>query len=165
MLLQCRWALTYYAAAPGAPVDAIACLNLFDFGNGLDGLQISRFALIARLSRAGICLLKPVHWLRLSFTLFGAFNKLMDRRDTEFQALWDADPIPPRLVSLRFLSSNMTTAPAIPFERNRTPALVINQCLDEMVSAAVTYRNYECLGGEKDHLEIPFGHWSSQPEL
>jgi CSLREA domain-containing protein len=34
-------ALTYYAAAAGAPVEAIACLNLFDFGNGADGLQIS----------------------------------------------------------------------------------------------------------------------------
>ena len=31
-------ALTYYAAAKDAPVDRIVSLNLFDFGNGLDGL-------------------------------------------------------------------------------------------------------------------------------
>lgn len=41
-------ALTYYAAAAGASVDAVACLNLFDFGNGADGISISRLAFFAQ---------------------------------------------------------------------------------------------------------------------
>ena len=164
-------ALTYYAAAAGASANAIACLNLFDFGNGTDGIQISRvaflsrYAAIVRLLKAGNVLLKPLHWLRIPFNWIGAFDKLMDERDAEFQTRWDADPIPPRLVSLRLLASNMTTAPAIAFEENRVPVLVINQSLDKMVDVDVTRHNYERLSGPKRYLEVPFGHWSSQPEF
>jgi len=45
------------------------------------------------------------------------------------------------------------------------PVLVINQSLDRMVDANVTRNNYERLGGPKRYLEVPFGHWSSQPEF
>lgn len=162
-------ALTYYAAAAGAPAHAIACLNLFDFGNGADGIQISRVAFlsrygaIVRLLKAGNAILRPLQWVQIPFNWVGAFDKLMDERDAEFQAQWDADPIPPRLVSLRSLASNMTTPPAIPFEKNRVPVLVINQSLDKMVDVSVTRCNYERLGGPKRYVEVPFGHWSSQP--
>jgi alpha-beta hydrolase superfamily lysophospholipase len=164
-------ALTYYAAAAGASAKAIVCLNLFDFGNGTDGMKISRLAFlarytaVARLLKAGSSLLKPLHWLRIPFNWIGAFDKLMDERDAEFQAQWDADPVPPRLVSLRSLASNMATAPAVCFEENRVPVLVINQKLDRMVDASVTRHNYERLSGPKRYLEISFGHWSSQPEF
>jgi len=164
-------ALTYYAASAGAPADAVACLNLFDFGNGLDGMAISRMAplasspAIARLMKAGIVFFTPFHSLRIPFNWLGAFNHLMDDRDAVFQAQWNADPIPPRLVSLRSLASNVSTSPAVPFERNRVPVLVINQSLDRMVDANVTRNNYERLGGPKRYLEVPFGHWSSQPEF
>jgi alpha-beta hydrolase superfamily lysophospholipase len=164
-------ALTYYAAAAGAPVNAIACLNLFDFGNGMDGISISRFASFARypaiikLLQVGMMFLKPLHGIRIPFNWVGAFDKLMDERDKEFQSQWDADSVPPRLVSLRSLASNMTTAPTISFEENRVPVLVINQSLDKMVDIRVTKHNYERLGGPKHHLEVPFGHWSSQPQF
>ena len=164
-------ALTYYAAAAGTSARAIACLNLFNFENGIDGIQISRVAFLSRCNaivkmlRIGNVLLKPIHRLRLPFHWIGAFDKLMDERDAEFQAQWDADPVPPRLVSLRSLASNMTTAPAIPFEKNQVPALVINQSLDKMVNPGVTRRNYEKLSGLKHYIEIPFGHWSNQPEF
>jgi alpha-beta hydrolase superfamily lysophospholipase len=164
-------ALTYYAASAGAPANAIACLNLFDFGNGADGLQISRIAFLARspaigrILKVGVALLKPFHWLRIPFNWVGAFDKLMDERDAEFQSQWDADPIPPRLVSLRSLASNMCTTPAISFEKNQVPVLVINQSLDKMVDVNVTRHNYERLNGPKRYLEVPLGHWSSQPEF
>jgi len=163
--------LTYYAATAGAPVEGIACLNLFDFGNGTDGLKISRMAFfalsttISRLFKQGTVLLKPFHSVQIPFNWVGAFDKLMDERDTEFQALWDADPVPPRRVSLRSLASNMITSPAIPFEENRLPVLVINQSLDQMVDVDVTRQNYEQLGGLKHYIEVPFGHWSSQSEF
>lgn len=163
-------ALTYYAAAAGARVNAIACLNLFDFGNGIDGIKISRFALLSRYPvvvktiKAGIQFLKPLRRLRIPFSWVGVFDKLMDDRNAKFQAQWNADPIPPRLVSLRSLASNMHTNPAISFEENQIPVLVLNQSLDSMVVVHVTRHNYERLSGEKCYSEIPFGRWSGQPE-
>lgn len=164
-------ALTYYAAAAGAPVEAIACLNLFDFGNGTDGLSISRLARLADSGlfvkgiNFGMRLLKPIGWLHIPFNWLGAFDKLMDARDQDFQSQWDADPIPPRLVSLRSLVSNLNTPPAISFERNQIPVLVINQNQDQMVDPRATRQNFERLKPPKEYLEIPFGHWSSQPEF
>ena len=162
-------AYTAYAAA-GAPVNAMTCLNLFDFGRLTDGLGVSRLASlgavpqIPELLAASLRVLAvPLGWLRQPFGLFGAFDQLMDQRDGDFQRRWDADPIPPRLVSLRSLASTMITPPAIPFERNPVPTLVINQAADRMVHPAVTRGNYQRLGGPKRYLEIPFGHWSSQP--
>ena len=155
-------ALTYYAAVAGAPVVAIACLNLFDFGNGRDGLLISRLAplaksaLLARLLTRGMQLLKPLGWLRIPFNWLGAFDKLMDDRDREFQAQWHADPIPPRLVSLHALASNLNTSPAIPFEDSPIPVLVINQKYDQMVDPQATRQNYERLKAPKNYLEVPF---------
>jgi alpha-beta hydrolase superfamily lysophospholipase len=162
-------AYTYYAAAAGAPALAIACLNLFDFGNPAGGLAISRlsglrrYPALAGLVTGSLKLSAPLGWMRLPFAWFGAFDRLMDARDAPFQARWDADPIPPRLVALRSLASTLSTPPAVPFEHNRTPVLVINQALDRMVDPAATRRSYERLGGPKRYLEIPFGHWSSQP--
>ncbi len=162
-------ALTYYAASAGAPVEAITCLNLFDFGNGKDGLQISRLSMLAQndlftnLIQLQMRLLKPLYWLRIPFNWMGAFDKLMDERDADFQRQWDADPIPPRLVSLRSLASNLTTPPTIPIAENQVPTLVINKQHEQMVDVNVTHHNYERLGGEKQYLEIPFGHWSSRP--
>ncbi|MBI5118137.1 alpha/beta fold hydrolase [Candidatus Poribacteria bacterium] len=164
-------ALTYYAATSGAPADAIACLNLFDFGNGTDGIRISRLACLARYSsiikllNTGMILLSPLAGMRVPFRWMGAFEKLMDERDSVFQGQWDADPVPPRLVSIRSLASNLTTAPRIVFENNRLPVLVINQSLDRMVDSDVTRRNYERLKGPKRYFEVSFGHWSSQPEF
>jgi hypothetical protein len=35
----------------------------------------------------------------------------------------------------------------------------------EMIDPGVTKHNYERIGGPKRYLEVPFGHWSSQPEF
>jgi pimeloyl-ACP methyl ester carboxylesterase len=119
----------------------------------------------SKMFRDGLALLTPLYWLRIPFGWLEDFDKLMDARDAEFQRRWAADPIPPRLVSLRSIASNLTTAPAVPFEQNRVPTLVINQSRDQLTDPAVTRRNYDRLGGPKEYLEIPFGHWSSQPDF
>ncbi|HMQ34478.1 MAG TPA: alpha/beta fold hydrolase [Chloroflexaceae bacterium] len=161
-------ALSYYAAAAGAPVAAIACLNLFDFG-GDDALRFSRLAPLAALPggpglvRALLRLLRPVDWLRLPGRWLARFDRLMDDRDAAFQRRWDADPIPPARLSLRQVASNLTTPPAVPFERNTVPTLVLNQARDRMVDPAITRRNYERLGGPKRYAELDYGHWSSAP--
>lgn len=164
-------ALTYYAAAAGAPVEKIACLNLFNCGNGVDGLELSRFSFITNfpmLFKLMIWLMNVLQFVRfprMRYSWFGRFNRLMDDRDTGFQKLWDADPVPPRLISLRSLSSMLNIPPAIPFAENTIPTLVINQAQDRMVDPYVTYRNYLKLGGKKQYLEISYGHWSSKMEF
>lgn len=163
-------ALSYYAAAAGAPAQAIACVNLYDFGGG-DALEFSRLAPLAQ-SATGVCWLRtalkwltPFNRLRVPSNWLARFDKLMDARDAKFQQQWDDDPIPPRLLSLRAIASNLNTPPTVPFEHNRVPTLVINQALDQMTDPAITQRNYERLGGPKRYQEIPFGHWSREPEF
>jgi alpha-beta hydrolase superfamily lysophospholipase len=162
-------ALTYYAAAKDAPVDRIVSLNLFDFGNGLDGLLISRFSSLAKINRFqkffGFAMRNSriIGKLRIPFNWVGAFDKLMDERDFDFQKKWEEDPVPPRFISLRSLASNLETPPEIKFKDNEIPILVINQTYDKMVDPLATKQNFERLGGEKKYLEIPFGHWSNQP--
>jgi len=163
--------LTYYAASAGAPVKAIACVNLFDYSNIIDGLGVSRLAWMTKITwlprMVGklLPLLSPFAWLRIPFKWFGVMEKIIDKRNPVFQALWDADPFPNRLVSIRALLSLSITPPAVPFEENTKPVLVINQTLDEMTDPSVTRRNYERMGGPKDYLEIPFGHWSNDPDF
>lgn len=162
--------LAYYAQAAGAPAQAIACLNLFDFGKLADGLAISRLAPMAtlpgvvRLLPALVATAPVIGWLRVPFNWVGKFEDLVDERDVALQAKWSADPIPPRLISVRALASMAVTPPAIPLEQNTIPALVLNQGGDRMVDPAVTRRNYERLGGPKHYVELEgFGHWSQQP--
>lgn len=162
--------LTYYAAAAGAPVSAIACLNLLDL-NTDDILLFSRMAPLTKipfasqLMQSSMGLLKPFEQLHIPYKWIGVFEKLMDERDSMFQAQWDADPVPPRTLSLRGLRSMSAFPPVVPFEANTIPTLVLNQRFDKMVDPAATRRNYERLGGKKRYLELPFGHWSSQPEF
>ena len=88
-------------------------------------------------------------------------EKIMDAREPEFLSLWMADPYPNRYVTLRTYLSLFFTPPAVRFENNAIPTLVINQAMDEMTDPAVTRRNFERLGGPKRYLEIPFGHFSN----
>jgi pimeloyl-ACP methyl ester carboxylesterase len=161
-------ALSYYAAAAGAPASAIACLNLFDFGSD-DALHFSRLAPLAafaggpKLARTLLALLRPLDWIRLPAHALARFDKLMDDRDAAFQRQWQADPIPPTRLSLRQVASNLTTPPAVPFEHNTVPTLVLNQARDRMVDPAITQRNYARLGGQKRYHELDYGHWSSAP--
>lgn len=161
-------ALSAYAAAAGAPATAIACLNLFDFG-GDDALHFSRLAPLAacpggpQLTRAILALLRPLDWLRLPARWLARFDRLMDDRDAAFQRLWDADPVPPAWLSLRQITSNLTTPPATPFAQNQVPTLVLNQARDRMVDPAITRHNYARLGGPKRYVELDYGHWSNEP--
>ncbi len=161
-------ALCYYAAALGAPLDAIACLNLMDFSDPATTLTLSRSVWLAELSLATRNNIAPLvalaGGLRMPFAWFGRFDALFDRRDAEIQRLWEADPVPARRVSVRLLFSMMTTPPAVPFEANRLPVLVLNQGGDRMIDPALTRASYDRLGGPKEYAELEgFGHWSMQP--
>jgi alpha-beta hydrolase superfamily lysophospholipase len=164
--------LTYKAAAAGAPLDAIICHNLYNFGDPHDSLAVSRFAplryipglppISALMMRLGSALLPG---LKIPFAWLGAFEWMVDKRDTAFYPLWLRDPLPIRRVSLHYMASTFTTPPAIPYEQNQLPVLVINQTRDRMVSPAVTKRNYDKLGGPKQYVEIDYGHWATGPQF
>jgi pimeloyl-ACP methyl ester carboxylesterase len=160
--------LTYYAAAAGAPVDALVLHNLYDFGSAQDGLALSRMAPLARITGFAALAKLSTHILAALFPHFkipymwmGIFERMVDERAVGFFEQWRADPYPIKRVSLRFIRSMMNTPPAIPFEQNTIPALVINQTRDRMVDPAVTRRNYERLGGVKQYIEIDYGHWAT----
>ncbi|MDJ0756837.1 MAG: alpha/beta fold hydrolase [Ardenticatenaceae bacterium] len=160
-------ALTYKAAAAGAPVQAIICHNLYDFGDPQNTLAVSKFAPlagvpgIAALSAKTTRLLAALApGLRLPYMMLGKFDKMVDERNKDFYPLYRRDPYPIRWITLRYLASTFNTAPVIPLEKNTLPVLVINQTLDRMVDPAVTRGNYDRLGGEKKYVEIEYGHWA-----
>jgi pimeloyl-ACP methyl ester carboxylesterase len=159
--------LTYYAAVAGAPVEAMVLHNLYDYGNIVDGLALSRLARLAqipgvsRLTRLLMSGLKAVlPSLQVPYGWLGAFETMVDERAVGFYTQWKADPVPVRRIAVRFLHSTMSTPPTIAFEHNTVPALVINPARDQMVSPAVTRRNYERLGGPKQYFEMDYGHWA-----
>ena len=162
-------ALTYMAAAAGAPVQAIICHNLYDFGSAQDAIGVSRFAFLTRVpgmarlaTNITNLLARTLPGLRVPFRLIGQFSTMVDdRANTGFYQKWLADPLPIKWVSLRYVRSMSTTPPAVPFESNMTPVLVINPALDQMTDPALTRHNYERLGGEKAYAEIPYGHWAT----
>jgi hypothetical protein len=90
---------------------------------------------------------------------------MVDPRAAGFYALWRADPVPVRRVSLRFMASTLNTPAAFPIEANRLPALVINPIRDQMVDPAVTLTNYLRLGGPKAYAPIDYGHWAMGEEF
>lgn len=146
--------LVYQAAAAGAPVEAMVCHNLYDFGSIHDTLAMSRFAplrhvpglpWLSGLLIRGLAAVAP--GLRIPFRALGRFRDMVDGRDTAFYPIWAADPLPVKAVTLRYMRSTFTTPPAVPFEKNIVPVLVVNPTRDRMVSPAVTEQNYKRLGG------------------
>ena len=159
--------LTYHAAAAGAPVNGIICHNLYEFGRASDALAFSRFAwattvpglpgFFARVIQLVGTLLPG---LPLPYRLLGRFDRMVDRREREFYAKWQADPVPLRWVTLGYLHSMFSTKTAVPYEQNNLPILVINPTRDEMVNPAITRHNYERLAGPKTYAELAYGHWA-----
>ena len=171
--------LTYAAAAvmasQGKPPLAAVCLNLYDFGDPVTGLAFTRFAALAKIpGLARACrtisglLTKLAPRLRLPYRPLARFENMMDERDLAmgFYAKWQADPLTLRTVTARYFASMLNTAFAIPLEANTdVPVLVINQKRDKMVQPRLTLECYQRLSGQKDYVEIDWGHFSLLPQF
>jgi len=171
--------LTYAAAAvmasQGKPPVAAVCLNLYDFGDPVTGLAFTRFAALANIpGLARACramsglLAKLAPRLRLPYRPLARFENMMDERDLAmgFYAKWQADPLTLRTVTARYFASMLNTAFAIPLEANTdVPVLVINQKRDKMVKPQLTLDCYQRLSGQKDYVEIEWGHFSLLPQF
>jgi alpha-beta hydrolase superfamily lysophospholipase len=154
--------MSYYAAAAGAPADAIACLNLYDWTpDSPDVAEIFGPSAAAAAKNAG-ALTGLIGWLRLPWKKLAveAWANILDERDVRGKAIWDQDVLTLSFVTVSFVHSLASSAPAVPFESNETPTLVINQIRDRMTSPAITQRNYERLGGPKAYAEVDYGHYA-----
>jgi alpha-beta hydrolase superfamily lysophospholipase len=159
--------LAYQAAALGAPVVGLALHQLYDFSSPREVLARSRLSGLAGLpggaqvaSAAARALMAVSPRMRLSTGALARLDGLLDERDNGIYEAWQADPNPPRAVSLRYAVSTLATPPALPYAENALPVLVINPTRDTMIDPAITRRSYEQLGGPKSYVEIDYGHWS-----
>lgn len=154
--------VTYCAAAKGAPVDAIACFNLYDFSPGSADIPDLFGTLATRLPSHFWFLLKPLSWLRIPWKKVNAkaWARVIDEREPHMNIIWSKDPLPLNFMSLKFIISLANSAPLIPFEQNQLPVLVINPNRDQMSDPMITKRNYERLSGPKKYVEVPYGHYS-----
>lgn len=160
-------ALTYKAAAAGAPITAMVCHNLYDLGLPHDTLSATHFAplkdapIVPQVLAGTMRFLGAVlPFVRIPYQALGKFDKMVDERAVGFFDTWRKDPYPIKWASLRYMASTFSTPPAIPYEDNTIPVLVINQTRDKMVSPAITRKNYDRLSGDKHYVEIDYGHWA-----
>jgi alpha-beta hydrolase superfamily lysophospholipase len=152
--------LTYYAAAAGAPVDAICCFNLYDFTEpNRPGANL--FGNAGKFLAKAWPVLKYFGWMSVPWRQLnpkmweGGIGDLQPH----IQAVVHRDPLPLKVVTMALAHSMVTTPPKVPFEHNRIPVLVINPTKDKMTDPALTKQNYDRLGGTKHYVEIPYGHF------
>jgi alpha-beta hydrolase superfamily lysophospholipase len=157
-------ALTYYAASAETrqtPINAISCLNLFDFGD-LPTLRTMSTSPHAVDLLPWLRALVPLFgWVRLPYCWFHCCEDIVRADEAKQQECWRTDPMLPHHISLRYLVSLGTTPPEVPLEYNTVPALVLNQMADTIIPPQATRHNYERLGGPKRYVPLDgFNHWS-----
>jgi alpha-beta hydrolase superfamily lysophospholipase len=154
--------MSYYAAAAGAPAEAIACLNLYDWSPGSPDVAEIFGTTAAAAARSAGALVGALGWLRLPWKKLAteAWANILDERDVQGKLMWSQDTLVLSYVTIAFVHALTSTAPAVPFEHNQVPVLVINQARDRMTAPAITQRNYERLGGPKAYAEVDYGHYA-----
>jgi alpha-beta hydrolase superfamily lysophospholipase len=159
-------AIVYAAAVAGAPVQAIACMDLFEFGDppALRRL-VTRPELIPLLPLARVASL-AFGWVRIPMAWIHTFDSSFAPDEVPLAAAWKYDPLLPRTITLRSLVSAGYTPPAVPLEHNTIPTLVINQEADRALAPAVTRGSFERLGGPKRYVALSgTEHWSFKREF
>ncbi len=159
-------AVTYAAAAAGAPVTAIACVDLFTFDDRAALRQlIARPWLVSLLPLARLAAV-PLGWARVPTSWIHTIDRVVAPEEARLTTAWKFDPLPPRSMTLRSLVSAGYTPPRVPLEHNTIPTLVINQEADRALSPAVTRACFQRLGGPKRYVGLEgANHWSFQPEF
>ena len=154
-------AVAYAAAAAGAPVTAVSCLDLFTFDdhdalrqNTMTPQLISLLPLLRALA-------VPFGWVRIPTSWINSMEHVVAPAEAPLVQTWFRDPLLPRGMSLRTIVSAGYTPPAVPLEQNTIPVLVLNQAHDHVLDPAVTREAYQRLGGPKKYVEFADSpHWS-----
>ncbi len=154
-------AVAYAAAAAGAAVSAISCVDLFTFDDVATLRQLVAQPRLLDLLPLARVLAIPFGWVRLPAGLAHRMDRIVAPEEADRLAVWRFDPLVPRLFSLRSLISAAITPPRVDLERNMIPTLVINQEHDHVLDPTVTRANFERLGGPKRYVVLPdSAHWS-----
>jgi alpha-beta hydrolase superfamily lysophospholipase len=157
-------AVVYAAAAAGAPVAAIACLDLFTFDDHEALRQNTLTPQLINLLPLLRLLAIPFGWVRIPTRWINSMEYVVDPAEGHLVQTWFNDPLLPRGLTLRTLVSAGYTPPAVPPEQNTVPILVLNQECDRVLSPTVTREAYQRLGGPKRYVELAGSpHWSFAP--
>lgn len=159
--------LVFQAAMQGAPVLALACHTLYDFGSPDDALALAGFSGLrefpggAQVAGWVVRILTAVSpRMRVPVRITRRSHRLLDLRDNGNQERLMDDPFAVQAVSMRYAMSAFNTSPTVPLEENPLPVIVTNPVRDQMINPQITLRNYQRLGGPKDYAEMDYGHWS-----
>ncbi len=158
--------LAYSAAAAGAPVSAVSCLDLFLF-NDIDSLKkiLPNPDVLNALpvARAASLLFG---WVRIPSRWFFTIENVVSEEERPLVEPWLTDPLSPKELSLRTLVSAVCTEPARPLRENTIPIIIFNQTHDRVLDPSVTRHNFELLNGEKRYIELQGSeHWSFKSDM
>lgn len=146
--------LSYYAAAAGAKVTAIACLNLMDLG-APETLAISERGKLLKLLKP---LLKTASAFsprtRIPLKHFVNPDKLCDH--AAIVDVFKTNPLVVTSYTLRSALSLLTARPTIPFEKfDRVPVLVLHGARDRLIPESLSRANFERIAGLKKYVSLP----------
>jgi alpha-beta hydrolase superfamily lysophospholipase len=154
-------AVVYAAAAAGAPVSAISCLDLFMFD---DRAALKRLVVQPQLLNwlpVLRALAVPFGWVRVPTSMLNTLDHVVAPEEAATAQAWMFDPLLTHQLTLRTLVSAAYTHPRIPPERNTIPTLVLNQECDAVLDPEVTRMAYARLAGPKHYVEFASSpHWS-----
>lgn len=154
-------ALAFYAAAAGAPVAALSCLDLFTFDDLPALRQLLPDPRLGAVFPALRVLARPFGWVRLPVGWVRRMDHMVTPAQQEQLLPWLYDPLPPRSLTLRTLASAAASPPTVPLEHNAIPTLVIAQSDDMVLVPQVIRAAYARLGGPKKYIELSgMPHWS-----
>lgn len=154
-------AVVYAAAAAGAPLAAISCLDLFTFDDHEALRQNTMTPQLINLLPLLRLLAIPFGWVRVPTRWINSMEYVVGPEEAHRVQTWFNDPLLPRGMTLRTLVSAGYTPPAVPLEQNTVPTLVLNQERDLVLSPIVTRDAYQRLGGPKKYVEFANSpHWS-----
>jgi pimeloyl-ACP methyl ester carboxylesterase len=162
--------VAYMAGSVDNRVKSLILHNFYDYADKSDILALTRFAFLSKnklTTKISAWFSKTAGTLfpnlKISYQILAKFNNMVD--EPEFYQLWKNDPVPIQKINLAYFAHSINTEPKIKIEDNKIPTLVINPIKDKMVDPAITKRNYDRLNCKKEYVEIPFGHWSTNPEF
>ncbi|EKD42760.1 MAG: hypothetical protein ACD_73C00031G0003 [uncultured bacterium] len=148
--------LSYYAAANGAPVKAIACLNLLDMSDNSNH-EISRLGTWVKKIKPLIGLASRIYPdLSVSLKHFVNPDKLCS--ESSIVDNFKTNPLVVRSYTLKALNGLLTTAPKISFEKfDLCPVLVLHGSLDALIPEKLTKLNYDKIKGFKKYVGLKNG--------
>lgn len=146
-------ALSYYAAALGAPVKGVAALNLMDMGDPLTHAISERGRWLAPLIPLMRLMARMMPELPLPLSRFLNVDKLSD--DPELVERFRAHPQIVKSYTLRAALSLLTARPKISFEEfDAAPILVLHGRKDRLIPEHLTRANFERLKGPKKYVVL-----------